>query len=211
MSSPPSSALPQPFPDPVGVKTDISLIEAHLGSHGKIVVEDIRFQDMLRTKGFGENEDSEYILKPYEGLYLLYAKQIIFKNKRETSFDLLFEILLKYDRNIMTKFLIYRDLRSRGYIVKEGFGFGNDFRVYERGEYEKKPAKYVIFGINEGTNTTTKNFANAIEQIEKMGKEAVIAVIERRGEVIYYKVSKMRFADNNNKYLAKNNELEDKY
>jgi tRNA-intron endonuclease len=29
-----------------------------------------------------------------------------------------------------------------------------------------------------------------------MGKEAVIAVIERRGEVIYYKASKMGFVEN---------------
>jgi tRNA-intron endonuclease len=29
-----------------------------------------------------------------------------------------------------------------------------------------------------------------------MGKEAVVAVIERRGEVIYYKASKMRFTEN---------------
>ena len=105
-------------------------------------------------------------------------------------------MLLKYDRNIMTKFLVYRDLRSRGYVAKEGFGFGDDFRVYERGEYEIKPARYVVFGISEGASITAKSFAGAVEQIEKMGKEAVAAVIERRGEVIYYKASKMRFAQN---------------
>jgi hypothetical protein len=31
-----------------------------------------------------------------------------------------------------------------------------------------------------------------------MGKEAVVAVIERRGEVIYYKASTIHFKDNNN-------------
>ena len=29
-----------------------------------------------------------------------------------------------------------------------------------------------------------------------MGKEPIIAVIERRGEVIYYKISKMTFLEN---------------
>ena len=88
-----------------------------------------------------------------------------------------------------------RDLRSRGYVAKE-LWFGNDFRVYERGEYEKKPVKYVVFGINEGRNTTANDLAGAVDQIEKMGKEAVVAVIERRGEVIYYKASKRRFTEN---------------
>ena len=176
------------------------VVEARLAAGGKIVVDETRFQDELRTKGFGEKEDAEYVLKPYEALYLMHTKRLMLKNKQNMTFDSLFELLLKYDKNIMTKFLVYRDLRSRGYVAKEGFGFGNefgnDFRVYERGEYEKKPAKYVVFGINEGTNTTTKDFAGAIDQIEKMGKEAVVAVIERRGEVIYYKASKMRFMEN---------------
>jgi tRNA-intron endonuclease len=97
----------------------------------------------------------------------------------------------------MSEFLIYRDLRSRGYVAKEGFGFGNDFRVYERGDYERKPARYIVFGINEGTNTTAKEFASTVRQIQKMGKEAVVAVIERRGEVIYYKASTTHFTHNN--------------
>jgi tRNA-intron endonuclease, archaea type len=178
------------------------VVEARLAGSGKVLVDETRFQDELRTKGFGEKEDAEYVLKAYEALYLMNTKRLVLKGRMEMTFDSLFDMLVKYDRNIMTKFLVYRDLRSRGYVAKEGFGFGNDFRVYERGEYEKKPAKYVIFGINEGTNITARSFLQAIEQIEKMGKEAVVAVIERRGEVIYYKASKMRFIEN--KYRQNN-------
>ena len=195
MSSAPTSA--QPFSDAkVGESEIPSVVEARMVGGGKILVDETRFQDELRTKGFGEKEDAEYVLKPYEALYLMHTKRLTLKNKPGMTFDPLFELLLKYDRNLMTKFLVYRDLRSRGYVAKEGFGFGNDFRVYERGEYEKKPAKYVVFGISEGTNTTAKEFAGTVDQIEKMGKEAVVAVIERRGEVIYYKASKMRFTEN---------------
>lgn len=194
-TAPPSAQ--QPFSGSKMSEAEMpSVVEARLAAGGKILVDKTRFQDELRTKGFGEKEDAEYVLKPYEALYLMHTKRLALKNKPGMTFDPLFELLLKYDRNIMTKFLVYRDLRSRGYVAKEGFGFGNDFRVYDRGEYEKKPAKYVIFGINEGTNTTAKDFASAIDQIERMGKEAVVAVIERRGEVIYYKASKMRFTEN---------------
>lgn len=178
------------------------VVEARLAGSGKVLVDKTRSQDELRTKGFGEKEDAEYVLKAYEALYLMNTKRLVLKGRKEMTFNSLFDMLVKYDRNIMTKFLVYRDLRSRGYVAKEGFGFGNDFRVYERGEYEKKPAKYVIFGINEGTNITARSFLQAIEQIEKMGKEAVVAVIERRGEVIYYKASKMRFIEN--KYRQNN-------
>ncbi len=203
MSSAPASAPPFSDSKAGEVEASTQIVEARLAAGGKIVVDETRFQDELRTKGFGEKED-HYVLKPYEALYLMHTKRLMLKNKPDLTFHSLFELQLKYDKNIMTKFLIYRDLRSRGYVAKEGFGFGNDFRVYERGEYEKKPAKYVVFGINEGTNMTAKDLAEAIDQIEKMGKEAVVAVIERRGEVIYYKASKMRFIEN--KYYRQNSE-----
>ena len=189
-----------------GAEVQPTIIEAHLAGNDKIVIFETRSQDELRTKGFGEKEDAEYILKPYEALYLFYTKRLKLKNKPWIDFNLLFERLLKHNRNIMSEFLVYRDLRSRGYVAKEGFGFGDDFRVYERGDYEKKPAKYVVFGIKEGTNTTAKEFASTVGQIQKMGKEAVVAVIERRGEVIYYKAATIRFTDNTiNNYGGQNN------
>jgi len=186
------------------------IIEAFLvGRPMKILVKETRFQDQLGNKGYGEKENSEYILKPYEALYLISTKRLTMKDKRNNNLDLdsLIELVSKYDKDILTKFLIYRDLRSRGYIAKEGFGFGVDFRVYERGEFEKKPSKYIVFGINEGINLKANEFSNAIEQIGKMGKEAVIAVIERRGGIIYYKVSKTRFiSDNKNNQQSNNND-----
>jgi tRNA-intron endonuclease, archaea type len=163
----------------------------------KFIIDDDKYRDQLQNKGFGEKEDAEYVLKPYEALYLIYTKKLIIKDRDNTvDFDELVRTILKRDKNILTRFIVYRDLRSRGYIPKEGFGFGVDFRVYERGEYEKKPAKYVVFGISEGTKIKADKLAETIEQITRMGKDAVVAVIERRGEVIYYKMSKVAFPSN---------------
>jgi tRNA-intron endonuclease len=163
----------------------------------RFIIDDEKHRDQLKNKGFGEKEDSEYVLEPYEALYLIYTKKLIIKDRDNTvDFDGLVRTILKRDKNILTRFMVYRDLRSRGYIPKEGFGFGVDFRVYERGEYEKKPAKYVVFGISEGTKIKADKLAETIEQITRMGKDAVVAVIERRGEVIYYKMSKVAFPSN---------------
>lgn len=188
------SSLPNNAPNVYGDEFQQS-IDARLDQkRQKFIVDDERHRDQLKNRGFGEKEDNDYVLKSYEALYLSYTKRLIIKGKDEVvGFDDLVKILIKRDRNILTRFMVYRDLRSRGYIPKEGFGFGVDFRVYERGEYEKKPAKYVVFGISEGTKIKADKLAKAINQIAKMGKDAVIAVIERRGEVIYYKISKASF------------------
>jgi len=168
---------------------------------GKVLVSDEKAIDELAKKGYGEKEGKKYLLRFYEALYLLYANKITIKHKNSSlDFDKLVDISLKHDSGAWTRFLIYRDLKSRGYVAKEGFGFGVDFRVYERGEYGNKSAKYVVFGINEGTKIQISKLNDAIEQIGRMGKEAVIAVIERRGEVIYYKVSKMKFMNSKSSF-----------
>ncbi len=77
--------------------------------------------------------------------------------------------------------------------MKDGFGFGTDLRVYERGDFPQKAAKFVVFGLDEGTEKEVGELNESVRQIIKMGKEAIVAVIERRGEVIYYKVSRANF------------------
>ena len=149
----------------------------------------------LEASGYGSREDGDLFLRDYEALYLLYAKKLDLKDAvgREVSFEKLAEIAQKKAQDSWTKFMIYRDLRGRGYVVREGFGFGTDLRVYERGDYPKKAAKYVVFALDEGIEKGMADLQQSVKEMAKMGKEAIIAVIERRGEVIYYKVSRARF------------------
>jgi tRNA-intron endonuclease len=151
----------------------------------------------LELKGYGETENGKLVLKFFESLYLLYSDRLILKKgKKKIDFGSLMNICQKQDPEALTKFLIYRDLRNRGYVVKDGFGFGSDFRVYERGHFGEKGAKFLIFGLNEGHQEKMGNLQKKIEQITQMGKEPIIAVIERRGEVIYYKINRMNFYEN---------------
>jgi tRNA-intron endonuclease len=151
----------------------------------------------LELKGYGEIENNKLILKFFESLYLLYSNRLILKKgKKKIDFGGLMNICQKQNSEALTKFLIYRDLRNRGYVVKDGFGFGSDFRVYERGHFGEKGAKFLVFGLNEGQQEKMGHLQKKIEQITQMGKEPIIAVIERRGEVIYYKINRMNFYEN---------------
>ena len=169
---------------------------------GKLVknsvkIENLSMQNILESKGFGQKSEKAFFLNSYESLYLVYTKRLkILKDRKILSFDYLLEMYKKTSDDIFTKFLIYRDLRNRGYIVKNGFGFGSDFLVYEKGQFGQKGAKYLIFAMNEGTQEKIGHVQKNIEQITKMDKEPIIALIERRGEVIYYKISKIDFFEN---------------
>ena len=151
----------------------------------------------LEQKGYGEMEKEQLFLKSFETLYLLYSKKLILKKgKKQIDFDFFMNICHKTNSDVLTQFLIYRDLRNRGYVVKDGFGFGSDFRVYERGHFGEKGAKFLIFGLIEGQQEKMGALQKKIQDITQMGKEPIIAVIERRGEVIYYKINKMNFYEN---------------
>jgi len=162
----------------------------------------------LEQKGYGEFEKNKFYLKSFESLYLLYTGALtLFKGKKKVGFDSLIQICKKNDEGILTKFLVYRDLRTRGYTVKDGFGFGSDFRVYSKGDFGEKGAKFLVFGLSEGKQEKIGKFQKKIEEIIKMGKEPIIAVIERRGEIIYYKITRMNFYQNKQKIEMKDFEF----
>ncbi len=158
---------------------------------GYAVLERNEDEKLLESKGFGVRENEQFYLKDYEVLYLLFVGKLkLARGKEEISFEEFVNFGLTRDETSWTRFLIFRDLRTRGYVVREGFGFPIDFRVYDRGDYGSKAAKYIVFGLNEGKTMSVGDLKKNIEEMSTMGKEAVVAVVERRGEVIYYKVGK---------------------
>jgi tRNA-intron endonuclease len=182
-------------------------IQGVLIKNQTIILEPNRQQE-LEQKGYGEIEKDKLFLKSFESLYLLYTSRLaLFKGKKNIDFDSFLQICKKQDENILTKFLVYRDLRNRGYTVKDGFGFGSDFRVYGKGDFGEKGAKFLVFGLNEGKQEKIGKLQKKVEEITKMGKEPIIAVIQRQGEIIYYKISRMNFNQNTSKMDMKDFEF----
>jgi len=115
------------------------------------LIENKELQNILEQKGYGEITGKKFFLKSFESLFLMYSNKLkLKKGKKTVTFDSLMQICKKFDEDALTKFLIYRDLKTKGYTVKDGFGFGTDFRVYEKGHFGLKGAKYLVFGLKEG-------------------------------------------------------------
>jgi len=161
-----------------------------------ILVSSAEKEDMerLSSRGYGVSENEKLTLSFYEALFLL-SKGIIEikdkKTKKKIDFETLLQRYQSLEKNAWIKYLIYRDLRSRGYVAREGFGLGIDFRVYERGEYGKETATYLIFGIQEGQPVSVEELARALKYVQSLKKKLVLAVLNRRGEVVYYSISQL--------------------
>ena len=151
--------------------------------------------DALNQRGYGTVEKEVLTLAFYEALFLNDKKMLSVKDKKGTEIDFQ-ELLHAYeaaDENAWMHYIVYRDLRSRGYVVREGFGAAIDFRIYERGTYGKDTAASLVLSIQEGKPMPMEDLANALVQTQSLKKELVLAVINRRGEIVYYSVSPLSF------------------
>ncbi len=163
-------------------------------SENAITIQKGSDSESLTSRGYGTAENKRFTLSLYEALFLQ-SKEILEVTMEKSQKILSFQELLRHfkleSENKWVKYLIYRDLRSRGYVVREGFGLGIDFRVYERGEYGKATAPYLILGIQEGKPIKAQELARVLRHVQSLKKKLVLAVVNRRGEIVYYTLSKL--------------------
>jgi len=153
--------------------------------------------ESLNSRGYGTKSNGKLVLAPYEVLFLVEKGviEVSKKSGKKLTFQDLLQYFRRYDKNVWVKYLIYRDLRNRGYVVREGFGLGVDFRLYDRGDYGKEPAKSIVFGILEGKPVSIKELSEVLMKVQNLKKKLILAVVDRRGEVVYYSLSKLSLGE----------------
>ncbi|WP_297073921.1 tRNA-intron lyase, partial [Thermococcus sp.] len=83
---------------------------------------------------FGKLVEGKLFLSLLEATYLVERGKIeVREGKRKLTVEELMELGRKRDELFDAKYLVYKDLRDRGYTVKSGLKFGSHFRVYRRG------------------------------------------------------------------------------
>ncbi len=145
------------------------------------------------SRGYGVTENDGLLFTFYEALYLLDKGMLEIEDGKgkKADFRKLLQSYKSVDETAWAKYLTYRDLRSRGYVVREGFGLGVDFRVYKRGEYGEETAKYLILSIQEGKPIPLEDLARVLRQCQSLKKQLILAAMNRRGETVYYSVSQL--------------------
>lgn len=137
-------------------------------------------------KKFGEKIQGKIIYSPCEALYFLERKKAkIIKNNKELSKDSFYKIFLKNDKNFNNKFIVYKKLRERGYIVKEGLKFGGEFRVYEQNKIQH--AKYICYAFS-GSKLEIKELISKVRVSHSAGKKLLLAIVDSEEDVLFYEI-----------------------
>jgi tRNA-intron endonuclease len=136
----------------------------------------------LREKGYGKVKNEEFILQPYEAFYLVEKGKIKvfdFNSKQPLELGELVKKLSADKKEELIKYLVYRDLREKGYIVRASEKM--DFEVYGKG-----PLRRLITIIHEGRETTIGKLISLLKFAEGERKELILAVIDRRTDIVFY-------------------------
>ncbi len=145
-----------------------------------------------------KKDDAEdiLVLEPIEVLLLRERNRILlyFENDKKNAlydFESLLEHFSQFDDRLWQKYIIYMDLRKRGYIVRTGYGEGIDFRVYKRGaDFEKDSAKFLIYPVFEGYPIDLKELDKMSRVAMSSRKDLIVATVDRLSKPIYYSVNK---------------------
>ncbi|MDF1539912.1 MAG: tRNA-intron lyase [Candidatus Thorarchaeota archaeon] len=156
--------------------------------------------DRISQQGFYGTrlEDGRLEIEPVEVLHLLERKRIILAKSDGTIVDSAFVIkeMIEEAPDLWVRYLVFRDLRSRGYAVRQGFGGGIGFRVYSRGERPgSATANQLIYVLKEGVPISLHDLDTVTETASAARKTLLFALVDQNGEVNYYRVARATLRD----------------
>ena len=159
----------------------------------KVIVREKKVKDLLIPKGFGDKKDSDLILDLLETAYLLEKEKFeVMQDKKKVTLEDILALSQKKDKNFYNKLIVFKDLRERGFVVKTGFKFGFDLRVYPRG---KKPGEehtqWVVKVTTQDEKTTMIEYSRMIRLSGNIKTTLLIAVVDSENDVNYYETKRI--------------------
>jgi tRNA-intron endonuclease, archaea type len=155
------------------VKAVIDGTSVRVGKEGRVLYD---------QSGYGRQEKDGLRLTPQEALYLVHRQKIEIPG---STFDSLFSVFAE-QQGFLRSYLVYRDLRERGYVVQAG---PHDFRVFRRGE---KPGTgeslYLVRVLSERDPILFGKLIEEVVASRNMRKQYVLAVVDDEDELTYYEI-----------------------
>jgi tRNA-intron endonuclease len=146
---------------------------------------------LYEKSNFGEPHEGSVQYSLVEAIYLLNKDKIeVFSNQKKITKQNFLEKCRKIDKKIDVKYIVFKDLRDKGYIVKSALKFGADFRVYDKGEKPKdKHAKWIVFTEHESKPLTWHDFSAKNRVAHSTKKNLLLGIVDEEGDITYYEVN----------------------
>jgi len=146
------------------------------------------FEKEFFGKPFGEGLQLSLI----EAFYLLDKNFIDIQSvdEKKISKSKLEEILKKHKPDFHLRFVVFKDLKNRGLIVKTGFKFGAHFRAYTNSP-DKTHAEYLVHVVDKDFESLCVEISRAIRLAHSVNKEIIFARVNGKN-IDYIKFGRLR-------------------
>lgn len=156
-----------------------------------IVIDDQTEASQIYNKGwYGTPQSGGGLRLDFiEALYLLESERLAIKAD-DSSLDFMHLMRLgnKHDPRFEIKYLVYRDLRGRGYVVKADGGIA-DFRIFPRGgSPSKTTSKWLVFALSERSLFDLDTILSNLASGKGVRKDILLAIVDEEGDVTYYEI-----------------------
>lgn len=153
-------------------------------------------QDLYHSAGYGIIlEDGVVQLSLSEALYLYDKKKIMLYDGRNKIIDKqkFIKKASKLESKFWVRYIVFKDMRNRGYIIKTALKFGADFRVYDRGvKPGEDHARWIVYPVHEGEKFTWFDFAAKNRVAHSTKKRLMMGVVDDENDVTYWEAKWIR-------------------
>jgi tRNA-intron endonuclease, archaea type len=137
---------------------------------------------LYEQSGYGRPVGDGLSLVPVEALYLVHRGRLELPG--ESFESLLAEFTV--DPHFLRTYLVYRDLRERGYVVQTG---PHDFRVFRRGQRPGSgQSQYMVRVLSERDPIAFDQVIAEATSTAQMRKSHLLAAVDDEDELTYYEV-----------------------
>ena len=137
---------------------------------------------------FGKIEADFLHLSLIEACYLLEKGRLnIYEDDVKCSIGYLIDLIKQQD--LYAKYIVYRDLKDRGFVIKTGFKYGSEFRLYNRGGGPGQGhSDYLVKIIFENYDINALDFASYVRVSHGVNKKLLLAIVDEDFDITYYNV-----------------------
>ncbi|CAJ37960.1 tRNA-intron lyase [Methanocella arvoryzae] len=143
--------------------------------------------ELYNAQYYGRLKGETLELALVEAAYLLDRERIsVDQEGRSLSFRDFFIAASQAQEYFELKYIVYRDLRERGYYVQPSV---TDFRVYPRGgKPNVAPSKYFVHVVTERKPMPLQQLISNLQAALNVRKEMVLAIVDEESDITYYGV-----------------------
>lgn len=157
----------------------------------RVIADDTNESRLLYDQSrFGELNEGKFHYSLVEALYLLEKGRmdVLEKKKKLKPHDFIKKARIP-DPKFWIRYCVFKDMRSRGYIVKTALKFGADFRVYDRGiKPGEDHARWILYPVHETEVLTWQDFSSKNRVAHSTRKRLLVGCVDEESDVTYWEI-----------------------